>query len=344
MKAAVIAEGHRFDVKEVPVPEIGSQEVLVQVKAVGICGSDVGGFFAEVPKSRVPGLIMGHEGSGVVAKVGSEVTHVAVGDRVAIDPQIYCGTCYACRHGWTSICESKKVTGSSLRGFVNGLFAEYAVINGYQAFKIPETLSFISAAMIEPVSNAVHVANRISPSLGDFVVVIGAGALGLSIIQTLKLKGVGKIVVLDISSFRLERAKELGAHAVINTAQEDAVALIKEMTGGVGSDYVVESAGLGATYRMAISLVRKRGTIVAFGALVDQIEIDLLPILHKEITIVGSTGANAPEVEYAIELLDRKAIVVDPIVTHTFGLDDAEKAMYLFKDPKASPIKVMIEP
>lgn len=344
MKAAVIAQGHSFEIKDVSVPEISSTEVLVRVKAVGICGSDVGGFFAEVPKSRIPGLIMGHEGSGVVEKVGSAVKHVVPGDRIAIDPQIYCGTCYACRHGWTSICESKKVTGSSLRGFVNGLLAEYAVINGYQAFKIPETLSFIDAAMIEPVSNAVHVANRINPNLGDFTVVIGAGALGLSIIQTLRLKGVGKIVVLDVSDFRLQRARELGADFVVNTVTEDPVAIINGLTGSVGADFVIESAGLAVTYRMAIRLARKRGTIVAFGALVDQVDLELLPILHKEITILGSTGANAPEIAYAIELLAKGSINVGPIITHRFLLDDTQKALYLFKDPAANPIKVMVEP
>ncbi len=344
MKAALVAENYKIDIKDVAIPEIADNEILVEVKAVGICGSDVGGFFDKTPKSRRPGLIMGHEGAAVVSKVGKNVTNVKIGDRIAIDPQIYCGECFACKSGWTSICSSKKVTGSSLRGFVNGLLAEYAVIFDYQAFKIPDSLSFVTAAMIEPVSNAVHVVNRFNAELGETVVIIGAGALGLVILQAAKLKGLGKVVVVDVSDFRLEKAKLLGADVVINSSTEDTVQLINDLTNSKGADIVIEAAGLSVTYQLAIDIVRKRGTLIAFGALESKIDVTLLPILHKEINILGSTGANSHEVIYAIELLDKGVINVDPIITHHVKLKDTEEALYLFKDKKSNPIKVMITP
>jgi L-iditol 2-dehydrogenase len=286
---------------------------------------------------------MGHEAAGEVAKIGADVTRVRVGDRVAIDPQIVCGQCFQCDHGWYTVCDNKKVVGSALRGFINGAMAEYVPVNERQLYRLPDNLSMAEGAMMEPVSNAVHVFNRVKLDLCDTVVVIGAGALGLSMLQAAKLAGAGKTISIDLSPYRLKIAEELGADVIINAGESDPTPEVQKLTEGRGADVVAEAAGVETTYRQAIAMVRKRGSIMFFGALVRVIKVDLYPILHKELTLIGCTGANW-ECGPSVDLMASGKINVNPIITHELPLERAQEAFELFDNPESDTIKVILKP
>ena len=332
MNASVI-EGSpkKLVYKKVPVPSYGPDQVLVNVKYAGICGSDVHGFLDPDSKGRVPGLIMGHECSGVIAGVGEQVKGFQVGDRVAVDPQFRCGHCYYCSHGWYNICAENKIIGSALRGFVSDK----------QGVKLPENLSLKEASMVEPLGNAVHMTHRADIQVGDTVVVIGAGTLGLCMMQAAKVAGAGKIIISDLADFRLATAKNLGADITVGSGRNLQEVVLEE-TNGVGADVVVEAVGVEATYRQAIALVRKRGTIVFFGAVTDHIDIPLMPILHKEINIVGSTGFDC-ETQMTIDMMASKRIDVSPIITHVYPLSRAQEAVDMMTSPGNTAIKVVLE-
>jgi len=346
MRAAVIRRTESskvLRVEEAPTPEAGPGQVVVRVRASGICGSDLHGFLDAEGTNRRDGLIMGHETAGDVAAVGEGVTRVRVGDRVTVDPQVVCGVCESCRNGWISICDNKRVTGSSLRGFEQGSMAEFIAVAESQVYALPDSIDYAVGAMIEPLSNAVHLVNRAGIRLGDVVVVVGAGTLGLCILQGVVAAGAGTIIVSDTSSYRLDVARSLGAHLVVNPLERSLRDAVAEATGGRGADVVIESVGIDATYQDTIHIVRKRGRIMFFGAVQPTVTVDLMPILHKEITIVGCTGAN-DETALAIDLVERGLIDLRPLITQQFPLDQAQEAFDAMADPSVDSIKVQILP
>lgn len=347
MKAAVIRHADNakiLSIEDMPTSEPAPGEILVRVRASGICGSDLHGFLDSTGTNRREGLIMGHETAGEVAAVGEGVTRFAVGDRVTVDPQVVCGICEPCSKGWISICDNKRVTGSSLRGFEHGSMGEYLAVAEGQAYAIPDDLDFDIAAMIEPLSNAAHVVNRADVKLGDTVVIVGAGTLGLCMLQCVVAAGASKIIVSDTSPLRLEVARTLGAHIVVNPTEENLRTVVAESTSGRGADIVIESVGIDITYQDTIHLVRKRGKIMFFGAVQPTVTVDLMPILHKEITILGCTGANEEEMQIAINLVRTGVVNLRPLITHQFTLADADKAFRTLTDPAAGSIKVQVLP
>jgi L-iditol 2-dehydrogenase len=343
MKAAVKRAPARVEIEEWPLPELQQGEVLVRVKSVGICGSDLHGWTEENSKGRPVGLIMGHEASGIVEKVAPGVSRVAPGDRVAVDPQIRCGVCKACVSGYQNICEKVAIIGSALRAFRQGALAEYVAVPERQLFRIPDALSFEDAAVLEPLANALHVARRIRVDAGSTVLVIGAGTLGLAMIQAAALSGATRIIVSDLSDFRLSVAKSLGATVCCNSGKQDLNELVSSLTDGKGADAVIEAVGISATYQQAIKAVRRRGWIAFFGAVSQQITVDLLPILHKEINIAGCTGFTE-EFEVAIALLGSGVLKAAPLVTHVFPLDQAQKGFETMADQGSNSIKVLVNP
>ncbi|QPZ38121.1 zinc-dependent alcohol dehydrogenase [Paramicrobacterium chengjingii] len=344
MKAALIrAERDRkiLVTEDVPRPEISPSQVLVRIHVAGICGSDLHGFMDAAGTARRDGLIMSHEAAGIVEEIGSAVESVTVGDRVTVDPQVVCGQCEPCRNGWISICDNKRVTGSSLRGFEQGSMAEYLAVESSQVYNLPENLTYAMGALIEPLSNAIHVINRASIRLGDTVVVLGAGTLGLCMIQAARAAGAGRIVASDTSDFRLTVARQLGADVTVNPLTAKLRDVVSAETDGVGADVVIESVGIDATYQDTIHIVRKRGRIMFFGAVQPTVSVDLMPILHKEIDIVGCTGAN-DETQIAIDMMASGAIDIAPLLTHSFSLDEAQAAFDAMADPSIDTIKVQV--
>lgn len=327
MKAAVIRNNpRRICIEEVPIPTPGPDDVLVLVKACGLCGSDIHGFLDAESRGRVEGLIMGHEPSGIVAASGDRVTHFHPGDRVVIDPQFSCGTCYACRHAWYNICEQGGIIGSALRGFHQGAMAEYVVVGERHLHRLPDEMSFEEGALMEPVSNAIHAVNRAGIRVGDRVAVMGAGTIGLCMIQAARVAGAGHITAIDISDYHLEMAKQLGADEVVNSTRCEAIETVKNLYDGIGADVTIEAVGLGETYRQASLMTRKRGTLVFFGAARDTANINLYPFLHRELNIVGCTGFDV-ELDIGLSLVKQGKIQVKPLITHCFSIKDTAEAI-----------------
>lgn len=344
MKAAVVRVENgkkRLVTEHVPTPHPEPTQVLVRVTHAGICGSDLHGFLDGHGTARRDGLIMGHETAGRIVETGSQVAGLSDGDPVTIDPQIVCGTCPPCRQGWISICDRKMVTGSSLRGFSHGGMAEFLAVEASQAYSVPDGVTGAQAALIEPLANAMHVVERAGDLEGKVVVIIGAGPLGLCQVQALRHLGAGTILITDPNEFRLGVAKSLGAHHAV--APGELVGLVNDLTAAGGADVVIESVGIDTTYQQALAVVRKRGQVMFFGAVQDAVTLPLLSILHREVTLIGCTGANS-ETRDAIDALASGSINIDPLLTHTFALADADRAMRTLADPDQNAIKVQVTP
>lgn len=327
MKAAVIRDNpRRIVIEEMEVPHCGQEEVLVEVKACGLCGSDIHGFMDEESKGRVAGLVMGHEPSGIVAKCGENVKGYRPGDRVVINPQFSCGECYACKHSWFNICENGGIIGSSLRGFKQGAMAEYVLVPKGNLHTLPQGLSFEEGAMIEPVANAIHAVNRAGVGIGDCVAVVGAGTIGLCMIQAAKLAGAGLVAAVDISDFHLEMARKLGADIVINSAKTDPIEEVKKHFHGIGADVTLEAVGIGETYRQAALMTRKRGTLVMFGAAKETALLHLYPFLHRELNVVGCTGFDV-EVDIGLKMLLEGKMQVKPLISRQYPIEETGEAI-----------------
>ncbi|MCY3775911.1 MAG: galactitol-1-phosphate 5-dehydrogenase, partial [Candidatus Aminicenantes bacterium] len=293
MKALVLNQYKKLDLLDVPSPGAAPDEVLVRVRSCGICGSDVHGYDGSSGR-RIPPVIMGHEASGVVAEVGAAVRAFDPGDRVTFDSMICCRSCIFCRAGRPNLCEDRRVLGVSCGDYRrHGAFAEYVTVPEHVVFRVPDGVSFDEAAMVEPVSVAVHAVARANPALGDKALVVGAGMIGLLTIQALRSAGCGRIFAVDLAADRLRLAKELGADETIQSgAGTDVPAVMREMTGGLGADVVMEAVGIAETVAMSIESVRKGGTVVLIGNIAPTVGFGLQSVVTREIDVLGSCASS----------------------------------------------------
>ncbi len=342
MNAAVVRNNpRRISLEKMEIPTPGNGEALVRVKANGLCGSDVHGFSDENSKGRVDGLIMGHEAAGVVEAVGEGVTDTKKGDRVVINPQFRCNTCYACNNGWYNVCEHSKIIGSALRGFVQGAMADYVIVPASHLHALPENLSFEIGTLVEPVANAIHVVNRTGVMLGDSVVVMGAGTIGLCMIKMAKLSGASKVIAVDVSKSHLDLAVKFGADYVVNSTECDPVETVRNICGGIGSDVTLEAAGLGITYSQAALMTKKRGRFAFFGAAKPTATLELYPFLHRELNMFGCTGFDK-ECDMAIEMMASGNFDASLLISHTFKMADSAVAIETFLNPEEHVIKAIL--
>jgi L-iditol 2-dehydrogenase len=259
MQALVLTDYRKLELGSLDRPAIGPGDVLVNVRACGICGSDVHGFDGSTGR-RIPPLVMGHESAGVVAEVGANVTRLKPGDPVALDSLISCGRCELCRSGHGNLCAERKILGVACAEFrQQGAFAEFVAVPEHAVFPLPAGLPFEHAALVEPVSVALHAVGRLKIREGDRAAVIGSGMIGLLVIQALWLAGCEDVIAIDIDADRLRLATELGATTTINAAQCDPVAAILQETGGLGADVAMEVVGSAAPLATAIGCVRRGG-------------------------------------------------------------------------------------
>lgn len=347
MKAAVIelTDGRKkLNVCDLPDPDVGSNDVLVRVRRVGVCGSDTHGFIDDKGTSRAPGLAMGHEIGGVVESVGSAVTRLVPGQRVHVDPQVVCGQCGPCQADWISVCDNKRVLGSSLRGFQQGGMAELVVADEKAIWPLPDEVTDEQAPLLEPLANALHVLRRVNPQPGSTVLVIGAGPLGLCMVEGLFAHGVHTVIVSETSPVKRAIAAGLGEVMLIDPATEDLAERVAQLVGPGGVDLTIEAVGIEATYRQAIAATRKRGNIAFFGAVAAEITLPLLPILHKELHLIGCTGANRAEIAEAIELVASGRVRFTGWPIQTTGFDGAEAAIRGIADTHSSIVKVLVDP
>ena len=343
MKALLLSEYKKLNVVDMPTPEIGEDDVLVRVRACGICGSDIHGYDGSTGR-RIPPLVMGHEAAGVIERAGSAVKNFAVGDRVTFDSTVSCGTCDFCRHGQINLCDNRMVLGVSCGDYRrHGAFAEYVAVPARILYKLPDSLPFERAALIEAVSIAVHAVSRHVPKPDDAVLVVGSGMIGVLVIQVLREKGCRNIIAVDVDDEKLALAKRVGATRTLNAKDIDVPAAVRELTGTQGADASFEVVGHATTVMNAIRSLRKGGTVVLIGNLSPKVEIPLQEVVSREISVLGSC-ASSGEIPECIDLLARGAVDVDPLISLRASLDEAPMLFERLYGGDKRLMKVIIQP
>ena len=343
MKALVYTKPYSFEYSDFPDPVAGDDDVLIRVKACGICGSDVHGFTGKTGR-RIPPLIMGHEAAGIVEGLGKNVSGFEKGDRVCFDSTVYCNKCEACRAGLFNRCDKRQVLGVSVPAFKrHGAFAEYVAVPSWIVSKIPDELSFVNAALLEPASIGTHAANRAPISNNDTVVVIGAGTIGLFILQAARLRGAAKVIAVDINEFRLDLAKKLGADKLINPLKSNLSEAVLQETEGKGANVTLEAVGYAKTFADAVSITRMGGYVVAVGNLEKKAEFDLQQLVAKEHTFTGSY-ASSGEFRDCIELVASGKINVEPLISEVLPLEEGPDAFDRLLKAEENLLKIVLEP
>jgi L-iditol 2-dehydrogenase len=343
MKAMLLSEYRKLELVDMPTPEIGDDDLLVSVKACGICGSDIHGYDGSSGR-RIPPLVMGHEAAGIVAAVGKNVKRFTEGDRVTFDSTVSCGRCGSCRSGRINLCENRQVLGVSCGEFRrHGAFAEYVVVPNNIAYHIPPELPFENAALIEAVSVAVHAANRTPVQLGETAVVVGSGMIGLLVIQAIRLAGCSTVIAIDLEDSKLAVAKTLGADFTLNPKQVDVAAEVARLTNGRGADVSLEVVGATATIQSAIACTKKGGAVTLVGNLAPKIELPLQAVVTRELSLYGTCASNG-EYPVCIEYLRRGDIDVKPLITATAKLEDGPKWFDRLYAGEPGAMKVILQP
>lgn len=342
MKVAVMEGIGKMGYVRRPIPTPKANEVLVKLEYVGICGSDmhyyetgaIGDYVVEPP------FVLGHEPGGVVVEVGADVTHLKVGDRVALEPGKTCGHCEFCKTGRYNLCPDVVFFATPP---VDGVFQEYVAHEADLCFKLPDNVSTLEGALIEPLAVGFHAANQGGAHAGQTAVVMGAGCIGLVSMMALKAEGVSKVYVVDIMDKRLDKALELGADHVINGKDEDAVEAVMKMTEGKGCDLVIETAGTEFTSRQCVKMTKKGATIVLVGySKTGEITLPMSLALDKELTF-KTVFRYRHIYPMAIEAVAAGKVNLKGIVTNIFDFDDIQNAMDRSISDKANIVKAVVQ-
>ena len=343
MKAIVYEGPGRLVVRDVPPPRVELKDVLIKVRAAGICGSDLEMARGNRP-DVIPPRIPGHEVAGEVAQAGGQVARFQVGDKVVVEPILSCGECRNCRIGRDNICKELRFVGVH----VDGAFAEFLVMPERRVYRIPEHFSYEEAAVLEPTAVGVHVVKRAQIAPGDSVVILGAGPIALQIAQVARRRGAGYILMTDVLDYRLDLARKLVADYVINSGREDPLPLVNQVTDGEGADVVIEVVGASKTILQAVDLVRVGGRILIAGLSVERFVTEpptfWMRQLFKEVTVETSRSYGAGDWVAAIRLASRGDINCKALVTHKFPLEDAARAYEVADKKLENSNKVLFTP
>lgn len=342
MKALLLSKYRQLELADLPTPQPAPGEVLIRVGACGICGSDVHGYDGSSGR-RIPPIVMGHEAAGSIEAVGAGVSNLRVGDRVTFDSTIYCGACGHCRRGEVNLCDHRQVLGVSCGDYRRaGAFAEYVAVPSRIVYPLPESISFAEAALLEAVAVAMHAVSLGQVAASHTALVIGAGTIGLLILQALRAAGVSRAFIFDVDATRLKLAERLGAPAILSSAAEP-VAQVQQLTKGVGVDVVFEAVGRNETVAAAIGGVRKGGTVVLVGNIQPEVTLPLQKVVTRQIRLQGSC-ASAGEYPKAIELMASGAIQVKPLITAIAPLDEGPQWFERLYAHEPNLLKVVLTP
>lgn len=343
MKSLVLEKYNEFVIRDTSIPDILPGWVLIQVKACGICGSDVHGMDGSTGR-RQPPVIMGHEASGVIFKTAPDVLNWHVGDRVTFDSTISCGKCYYCERGDINLCDNRRVLGVSCNEYrQNGAFAEYVAVPAHILYAIPENIRFEQAAMIEAVSVAVHAVAISDLKLTDTAVVIGCGMIGLLCVQALKANGCNQVIAVDMIDSKLDTALSLGADIAIKSTDSELIQKVLALTNNRGADIVLEVVGIESTVNLAIDFTRKGGTVTLVGNLSSEIKFPLQKVVTRQLKIQGSC-ASAGEYPLCLDLLSRGKINVDPLISKVVPLEEGNEWFQRLYRKEEGLMKVILVP
>jgi L-iditol 2-dehydrogenase len=343
VKALLLSEYNNLEVVEMPQPDPGPGELLIEVTACGICGSDVHGYDGSTGR-RIPPIVMGHEAAGVVASVGTRVNKFAPGDRVTFDSTVYCGACEYCQKNQPNLCNNRQVIGVSCGEYSRaGAFAEFLVIPERIAYHLPDQFSSSDAAMLEAVSVALHGVAVSEMKEGDTVLVVGAGMIGLLLLQASRAAGCNRVFVADIDETRLRLAHDLGADSTLLASGEQLTRQVLELTDGRGVDVVLEAVGVDETIATSIDCVRKGGTVTLVGNTSPRVSLPLQKVVSRQIRLQGSC-ASSGEYPRAMELISSGMIKVAPLITAIAPLVDGPSWFRRLHAREPNLMKIVLDP
>lgn len=343
MKALTLTAYKEFEFGDAPEPLAAPGEVIIRVRACGICGSDVHGMDGSSGR-RIPPIIMGHEASGVIESVGENVTDWQKGDRVTFDSMIYCGECGFCKSGRTNLCDHRMVMGVSCGDYRrHGAFAEFVNIPARLLIRIPDNVTFEQAAFVEPVSVALHAVNRVPVQKGDTAVVVGAGMIGLLVLQALRIAGAEKLICVDLDPQRLDIARQLGADHCFHAKNDDVPAEVMALTNGVGADVAMEVVGVTPTIQTAIKCLRLGGSLGCVGNIAQMVEFPLQAVVTRELSVFGTCGATSEPPE-ALRHISEGSMDVGPLTSAVAPLEEGAKWFERLYAGNEDLMKVILTP
>ncbi|QMV42728.1 NAD(P)-dependent alcohol dehydrogenase [Cohnella cholangitidis] len=343
MKAAVLTKLGTIEMKELDIPSYGPDEALVRIKAVGLCGSDVhyyehgkiGPYVVDYP------IILGHEAAGEVVAIGNEVRNVEVGHRVTIEPGVTCGRCAHCKSGHYNLCPDVVFLATPP---YDGAFCEYIAIRADMLYPIPDTMSYEKAALIEPFSVGLHAVRRGNLLPGETVVIMGMGPIGILALMAARSAGARRIIGVDMESFRLERALQMGATDVVNLREEDVQSAIMRITEGHKADLAIETAGNGRAAQSALQAVRRGGRVVLVGLPQEnETPLSIPYIVDNEIDIRGVFRYHNTY-PTGVAIMSGDHIDLEPVITDYMSLEETSRAFEKAINEKNSTLKIVIRP
>lgn len=323
--------------RDVEVPPVKADQVKLKMISIGICGSDIHVYHGKHPFTSYP-VTQGHEVSGEVVEVGSEVTAFKVGDKVTVEPQIVCGKCYPCRHGKYNLCEELKVM-----GFQDvGMASEYFVVDAAKVTPIPQEMTYEQGAMIEPLAVAVHGVKQFGDMKGMKVAVLGAGPIGNLVAQTAKGMGAEKVMITDVSEYRLELAKQCGIDVAVNTLKQDFNEAMLEVFGPDKADVIYDCAGNNITMNQAIRHARKGSVIVLVAVFAGMAEVDLAVANDHELDIKSTMMYRHEDYVDAIQLVNEKKVMLEPLITKVFPFEQYKDAYEYIENNREKAMKIIV--
>lgn len=341
MKALVMERYQEFALRDWAVPTISESQVLVRIRAVAICGSDVEGSYGHNGR-RVPPIIMGHEASGEIVKLGSGVEGWKVGQRVTFDSTEYCGVCGFCRRGQVNLCENRKVLGVSCDEYHrHGAMAEYLAVEARTLYALPDSVSYEEGALVEPLSVGAH-AVAVSPMVkGDTVLINGCGTIGLMTLLAVRAGGAARIIVADRNDFKLKIAMGMGAADLVNIGSDDLPECVSRLTGGKGVDVAFDAVGVETTVKNALFSLRKGGCLVAIGNISPEIGFPLQYCITRQIRVQGSYSSSG-EYENCLAMIAEKKVDLTPFLQNKMPLEKGKEAFRRLMDKEPGLLKIIL--
>ncbi|MDO5435043.1 MAG: alcohol dehydrogenase catalytic domain-containing protein [Clostridia bacterium] len=324
--------------REVETPAIGDNEVLVRIRKIGVCGSDIHVYHGKHPFTKYP-VTQGHEVSGSVVEFGKNVTGLKAGQKVTIEPQVFCGKCYPCTHGKYNLCEELKVMGFQ----TTGTASEYFAVDASKVTALPDNMTYNEGAMIEPLAVTVHAVKRAGDVTGQKIAVLGAGPIGILLAQSAKAMGAAQVLVTDVSDYRLELAKKCGADFAVNTRNEDFGEALTAAFGPDKADVIYDCAGNDITMNQAIRCARKGSTIILVAVFADMAKVDLAVLNDHELDLNTTMMYRHEDYLDAIRMVGEGKIALKPLMSKHFAFKDYNDAYQYIDANRETTMKVLID-
>ena len=338
MLQQVMTAPGQIEFRRVPAPRAGAGQVLIRIMEIGICGSDIHVYHGEHPFTKYP-VTQGHEVSGEIAALGEGVEGLRVGQKVTIQPQVFCGKCYPCTHGKYNLCEELKVMGFQ----TTGVASEYFAVDASKVTPLPDAMSFDEGAMIEPLAVAVHAARRPGDVKGMKIAVLGAGPIGILVAQAVKALEAAAVMVTDISGYRLEKARECGADYTFNTREKNFGEALVEAFGPDKADVIFDCAGNDTTMGQAIAYARKGSIIILVAVYAGMANVDLAVLNDHELDLNTTMMYRSEDYVTAIELVEAGKVRLQPLMSRRFAFRDYLAAYQYIDANRETTMKVLID-